>query len=245
MQVQTNGKTYRVDFKHGVTAHDAPPTPADFRRQHHLTKVRSADTRFTQCTIGEVDGEPLVTGIARCHQNDQFSRETGRKRSLAKALKHLFPIPKRMEAGPNASLVAVFVQHDMEMARAAIKETRRAFWLQYQGRFPDFSPRHLCIEDTTSRLLDMMPSKQREVYYAINRERAYQDRKYGGTDHDKTHSLAYWMDVAEKHLMAARSLPLQPDACSELIQVAATITACLEIHGVVEGHETAVEVEHA
>ncbi len=51
----------------------------------------------TRCIIKQSD-EILAVGETLCSQNDNFCRETGRKISLARALKELYPTQKEKRA---------------------------------------------------------------------------------------------------------------------------------------------------
>lgn len=84
MRIVHDGKEFKVVFRHG----------------------NMLGRRFTRCVItqklqfpdGEHDGGLAGEGIAYCNPKDQFSKELGRKVSLAKALKETgFAKPIRKE----------------------------------------------------------------------------------------------------------------------------------------------------
>jgi hypothetical protein len=88
----------------------------------------------------------------------------------------------------------------------------------------------------------MSKSLQAEVFAAIARERAYQDRKWGSLD-TYDHSLLRWIEIAEEEIEEAkrvRDTSLGYDSASrELLQAAAVLVAFLEQHGVVEREQSA------
>lgn len=79
-----------------------------------------------------------------------------------------------------------------------------------------------------------MSERHGVIYPAIDRERDYQDRKWG----DKPHTVAEWLLIAEAELAEAKLAWVKGigdgDALLELLQVIAVVVACLEQHGVVE-----------
>jgi len=86
---------------------------------------------------------------------------------------------------------------------------------------------------------DGNPAERAAIFAAIDRERAYQDAKWG-TIQQNPHTIGDWIFIAYKELCeadtAAASLlqSRQKEALAELLQAAAVIVACLEQHGIVE-----------
>ena len=71
---------------------------------------------------------------------------------------------------------------------------------------------------------------------AIQRERAYQDAKWG-TVEQNPHSLIRWLILIREEYCeaAARVVEDRPEeALAEIVQMAALCAACLEQHGIVE-----------
>lgn len=74
-----------------------------------------------------------------------------------------------------------------------------------------------------------------DVFDALARERAYQDEKYG-TLQQRGLSIGDYLVIASGELLEAEQAfqrRSQAECLLELSQVAATIVACLERHGVV------------
>lgn len=75
------------------------------------------------------------------------------------------------------------------------------------------------------------------IFEAIQRERWYQDKKWG-TIEEHPHTVAEWILVMESELQEAKQGWLKGtsnlQALEEILQVIATGVACLEQHGVVE-----------
>jgi hypothetical protein len=88
VRVNQDGKEFKVVFKHDCTL---------------------GGRRFTKCLI-ECDGGPTFEGVAFCSSKDHFSKERGRKVSLARALKEAF------------------------LSTDSAKSIRTAFWNAYLGR---------------------------------------------------------------------------------------------------------------
>ena len=216
MQVIVDDKTYRVDFRHGQ---------------------EDSGQRFTHCKILEQDGAgwTLVAGtFSYCHPNDQFSREIGRKKSLAKALKELFPMPLNFVA----LCADASAKEQLRASRAKVKAQRKAFWIAYVERLT-YRPLNFSTLPFNGPLCATIPKEQYRIFEAISRERAYQDEKWGGAEHDGQHEFDDWMGFIDKHIQKANDaldVSDRPAAKAELIQIAALITACLEVYGVVEGH---------
>lgn len=78
--------------------------------------------------------------------------------------------------------------------------------------------------------------KRKEVYKIIDGERDYQDKKWGGKEHDETHSIDEWINYMIICLgRACKADTFDNDsekALDELRQVIALGIACFEIHGV-------------
>ena len=78
------------------------------------------------------------------------------------------------------------------------------------------------------------------VGVAIGKERLYQDQKHGSIV-ECGHTLGEWILIAEAELAEAKEALIKggsgrDSVRSELVQVAATIVACLEQHGLSEPH---------
>lgn len=83
----------------------------------------------------------------------------------------------------------------------------------------------------------MSNEKRQDVYAAIDRERDYQDRKWGGPSRDRRHALPAWMLIMRKELQEAEDAWMKgtdDDVKREILQVVATGVAALESHGVTE-----------
>ena len=80
---------------------------------------------------------------------------------------------------------------------------------------------------------------RRKVFAAIDRERNYQDGKWGAV-HENVHSPGAWIDIAMRKINAANKQQWLAGASrddfvlGELLQAASVLVACLEYHGVVE-----------
>lgn len=77
---------------------------------------------------------------------------------------------------------------------------------------------------------------RRLIFEAIDRERDFQDRKWG-TIHGRPHEIATWLVILRAELAEAEQAWLKeghPNALRELLQVVAVGVACLEQHGVYE-----------
>lgn len=88
MRVNHDGEQFKVVFKHGCTF---------------------GGKKFTRCII-ECDEKHVSEGLACCSSRDQFSKERGRKLSLARALNEAF-------------------SH-----KDSAKDIRKAFWEEYLKR---------------------------------------------------------------------------------------------------------------
>lgn len=74
------------------------------------------------------------------------------------------------------------------------------------------------------------------IYAAIDKERSYQDRKYGMI-HQRNLPLAIYLEICRQELNESQSALADGDkdnALLELLQVAAVAVAALEAHGLVE-----------
>lgn len=91
---------------------------------------------------------------------------------------------------------------------------------------------------TEERQMPMMASidahLRKLVYAAIDRERDYQDRKWG----DKPHTIGEWLLIMEAELDEAKAAWSKgvgdDDAKRELLQVIAVGVAALEQHDIIE-----------
>lgn len=72
----------------------------------------------------------------------------------------------------------------------------------------------------------------REIIVAIQRERNYQDQKWG----DNPHDLWTWITIMERQLDDAGRTCFMDDAetLRKILQTVAVGVACLEQHGIVE-----------
>jgi hypothetical protein len=64
---------YRIQFSHGM----------DERKRHHVTTCR------LQVKANGHWGDTAFVGVAKTHEKDRFVKETGRRVSLVRAIKHL------------------------------------------------------------------------------------------------------------------------------------------------------------
>lgn len=75
------------------------------------------------------------------------------------------------------------------------------------------------------------------VFAAIDRERAWQEQKWG-TNQEHPHSVAEWLLIVESELAEAKHAWTKgigdADALAELVQIAAVAVAALEQHGAIE-----------
>jgi hypothetical protein len=74
-----------------------------------------------------------------------------------------------------------------------------------------------------------------DVYAAINRERRYQDAKFGG----RPHEIPSWLMLAKREIEEAEEKWCRADkdedgAIAEVVQATAVLVALLEQHGVAE-----------
>lgn len=68
-----------------------------------------------------------------------------------------------------------------------------------------------------------------DVYEEIREERAHQDTKWGGAQHDDQHHPHDWLTYLVGHLGRAWSYPFEPDVYRrQLIRVAALAVAAIE-----------------
>jgi len=83
----------------------------------------------------------------------------------------------------------------------------------------------------------MIKSSINDVFLAIERERRYQEEKYG-TVIDNPFSIYEWIGIMEKELEEAKvsffDRPANPLMLQEILQVISVGVACLEQHGIVE-----------
>ncbi len=73
-----------------------------------------------------------------------------------------------------------------------------------------------------------------EVYQAINSERSYQDKKWGGAEHDRFWNAGDWIVFMEVFLNKAKEeyASMDGNPSSEIRKVAALAVACMEYCGV-------------
>lgn len=82
----------------------------------------------------------------------------------------------------------------------------------------------------------MHPTIRDKIYHAIDRERDYQDKKWGDVK-EHPHEVASWLLIMKKELQEAEDAWMKTgddEAIREVVQVIATGVACLEQHGVQE-----------
>ena len=87
--------------------------------------------------------------------------------------------------------------------------------------------------------------KRKQVYSLIDEERDYQDRKWGGSEHDAQHSIADWIIFMEIFLNKAKqSLRVGgSDVLVDITKVTALGVACLESRVAVGSHGLEVDKE--
>lgn len=77
-------------------------------------------------------------------------------------------------------------------------------------------------------------AKRALIYHALDRERHYQNLKWGPPEHD----VAGWLLIIESELAEAKQAWVKGDgdldALAEILQLAATAVACIEQHGIYE-----------
>jgi hypothetical protein len=73
------------------------------------------------------------------------------------------------------------------------------------------------------------------VYEAIDREREYQDARWGGVPHDARESVGNFLIYMERYLQKAKDAYVDAshstEALREIRKVAALAVACMEVHG--------------
>ena len=91
---------------------------------------------------------------------------------------------------------------------------------------------------------EVIESLRQVAYRAIDRERAYQDRKWGPVDPKKRKALSTWLSIAAEELHEAwNALEAEDEehghgaVLRESVQCAAVLIAMMEEYGVVDGHE--------
>lgn len=112
MEVKVEGKKYQVSFAHLK----AVPPKGDIKLVPYGTK----------CIISAMSGKHLTTiatGYSRVAHNDQFSRSTGRKMSLHKALVSVWPESK-VVYNPESGV-------QKTIAPKGNRAKRTAFWKTY------------------------------------------------------------------------------------------------------------------
>ncbi|MFW5895171.1 MAG: hypothetical protein ACOCT9_00355 [archaeon] len=80
-----------------------------------------------------------------------------------------------------------------------------------------------------------MPTRK-EVYEAIDRERDYQDEKWGSIE-ENHHYIARWLMICADELYEASmadSVKNKEEVLKEILQMVSVGIACLEQHGIVE-----------
>ena len=84
---------------------------------------------------------------------------------------------------------------------------------------------------------------QETISLAIQKEREYQDKKYGG----HSHTIAEWILIMEKELHEAKKAYFQNSSnehmMAEILQVVAVGVACMEEHGSDYGIKTSTKEE--
>jgi hypothetical protein len=77
-------------------------------------------------------------------------------------------------------------------------------------------------------------SSRGDIFYEINNERSYQDKKWGNLT-VKNHEIPGWLLIMRTELTEAEESWMKltiEESLSEVLQVVATGVACLEQHGV-------------
>lgn len=79
-----------------------------------------------------------------------------------------------------------------------------------------------------------MRSTRAEVYAAIDSEREYQDKKWGGESHDQLWNVGDWLVFMEVFLDKAKKeyTAFEGNPSDEVRKVAALAIACMEYNGI-------------
>ena len=74
-----------------------------------------------------------------------------------------------------------------------------------------------------------------EVYQAINSERTYQDKKWGGSDHDRIWNVGDWLIFMDVYLQRAKQeyTAFAGNPSDQVRKLAALAVACMEYNGVI------------
>lgn len=73
------------------------------------------------------------------------------------------------------------------------------------------------------------------VLNAIQAERDYQNKIHGGPVHDRTHTVAEWLEMMNDKLRDAQEYVFHGEnnfALEEMLKIVALGVACMEVHGV-------------
>lgn len=81
--------------------------------------------------------------------------------------------------------------------------------------------------------------KREDIYAVLNKERDYQDKRWGGNNHDETHNLGDWLIYMQHYMDRARikyttSMNTNKSTLDELRKVVAIGIACFEQQGLPE-----------
>jgi hypothetical protein len=122
---------------------------------------------------------------------------------------------------------------DLEVYRAIVRDVLQDIYMELRND-AQFENITLAIASRIERRW-MTHTERNNVWTAIQRERAYQDRKWGSTD-DHPHEVGGWITLLRRELREAEDAWCtqrdDADALREILQVAAVAVACLQQHGV-------------
>lgn len=130
MKVNVDGINYWVRWKHTRLP--------KFYNTETIQITYSSEQYLTTCTI-ETEGFNIVaTGECSNHVSDKFEKETGRKISLDRALKSLFPdktqyFVQLREEGEKSKIL-FFPDPDLKEVLSVNKSKRQIFWQAYFNR---------------------------------------------------------------------------------------------------------------
>lgn len=117
MKVKYNGIVYEVYWKY--RRYDSYH---DHDSRGRIIAIPQSE--YTECHIESLSNGVSIIELAEKSPQDQFNKEIGRKISLTRALKQLFPEDKK---------------------------ARRYFWLRYHSRFPILTEETISLENKLAR----------------------------------------------------------------------------------------------
>jgi hypothetical protein len=80
----------------------------------------------------------------------------------------------------------------------------------------------------------MKPLNKEEVYEILKEEREYQDSHWGGSEHDKKHSVSDWLVFIRRHMVEAENALYNSnadDAMESIRKITALGMAAMEAKG--------------